>query len=69
MVQSNSIADAFNHAFGIPSWVTGIGIFMAAGFIFIGGIRRIASFAEKMVPVMALVYIIGSCTIIFGNAT
>ncbi len=68
MVQSNSIADAFNHAFGIPSWVTGIGIFMAAGFIFIGGIRRIASFAEKMVPVMALVYIIGSCTIIFGNA-
>ena len=36
--------------------------------IFIGGIRRIASFAEKMVPVMALVYIIGSCTIIFGNA-
>lgn len=68
MVQSNSIADAFSHAFGIAPWITGIGIFMAAGFIFIGGIRRIASFAEKMVPIMALVYIIGSCTIIFGNA-
>ncbi len=67
MVQSNSIADAFCTAFGIPAWVTGIGIFMAAGFIFIGGIRRIASFAEKMVPIMAIVYIVGSLTIIFGH--
>ncbi len=68
MVQANSIADAFHTAFRVPQWVTGIVIFMAAGFIFIGGIRRIASFAEKMVPFMALVYAVGSLTIIFGNA-
>ena len=67
MVQANSIADAFHTAFGLPQWFTGICIFMIAGFIFIGGIKRIASFAEKMVPIMALVYIIGSLTIIFAH--
>ena len=67
MVQANSIADAFNTAFNIPNWLTGIGIIAVAGFIFIGGIRRIASFAEKMIPAMALVYIIGSLTILLSN--
>lgn len=69
MVQANSIADAFNTAFNIPTWLTGIGIIALSGFIFIGGIKRIASFAEKMVPAMALVYIVGSITIIFSNFT
>ncbi len=68
MVQANSISHAFQTAFHIPSWATGIAIFMIAGFIFIGGIRRIASFAEKMVPLMAVVYIVGSLTVIFSNA-
>ena len=68
MVQANSIADAFRTAFGVPTWFSGIIVFALAGFIFIGGIRRIASFAEKMVPIMAVVYIIGSLTIIFTNA-
>ncbi len=68
MVQANSIADAFKTAFDIPVWFTGIVVFMLAGFIFIGGMKRIASFAEKVVPFMALVYIIGSITIIVGNA-
>jgi alanine or glycine:cation symporter, AGCS family len=67
MVQANSIADAFKTAFDVPTWLTGIVIFMLAGFIFIGGIRRIASVTEKMVPLMALVYIIGSLTVIFGH--
>ena len=67
MVQANSVADAFQTAFGVPVWLTGILLFALAGFIFIGGIRRIASFAEKMVPIMALVYIIGSLTIIVGH--
>ena len=67
MVQANSIADAFNTAFNVPVWLTGIVIFMLAGFIFIGGMKRIASFAEKVVPVMALIYIIGSITTIFSN--
>ena len=67
MVQANSIADGFHKAFEIPQWATGIFVFAIAGFIFIGGVRRIASFAEKMVPLMAVVYILGSLTIIFSN--
>ena len=67
MVQANSIADSVYTAFSVPQWATGIFVFAIAGFIFIGGVRRIASFAEKMVPLMAVVYIVGSLTIIFAN--
>lgn len=65
MVQSNSIGDAFANAFHIPTIVTGIGVAIIAAFIFIGGIGRIARFTEKVVPLMALFYIIG-CLVILG---
>lgn len=57
MVQSNSIATSINSAFGVPLVVVGIAIAIAAGLIFIGGIKRIASFAEMVVPIMAVIYI------------
>ncbi len=57
MVQSNSIATSVNAAFNIPLWVVGVVIAVLAALIFIGGIKRIASFAEMIVPVMAVVYI------------
>lgn len=60
MVQSNSIADAVSRAFGIPQLGIGIIIAIFAALIFIGGMKRIASFAEKVVPFMAAVYIIGA---------
>lgn len=63
MVQSNSIGDAFQTAFGIPKLVVGAVIAVIASFIFLGGVKRIASFTEKVVPLMACFYIIG-CTII-----
>lgn len=63
MVQSNSIGDAFNNAFHVPPLATGIACAVIAAFIFIGGIKRIARFTEKIVPVMALFYIVG-CVII-----
>ena len=44
MVQSNSISTALNYAFGIPVWVIGIAVAILAGFIFLGGVERIASF-------------------------
>ena len=50
MVQANSIALAFDFAFGIPPWVVGVVVALIAAFIFIGGIRRIASTTEKIVP-------------------
>ena len=69
MVQSNSIGESFNTAFGIPAWVMGIIVAAIAGLIFIGGIQRIASVSEKIVPIMATLYIIGSLIVIFANVT
>ncbi len=59
MVQSNSIGDAFYNAFGIPPLAVGVVVALIAGFIFIGGVQRIASVTEKLVPVMAVFYIVG----------
>ena len=53
MVQSNSISEAFSTAFGAPKVVMGVICALIAGFIFIGGLSRIASFTEKVVPIMA----------------
>lgn len=64
MVQSNSIADAVSRAFNVPQLGVGIFISLMAGLIFIGGMKRIASFAEMVVPVMAAVYILGSIIVI-----
>ena len=67
MVQSNSIGNAFSNAFGISPIIVGIVCAVIAGFIFIGGIKRIASFTEKVVPIMAVLYIIGCVVILVLN--
>lgn len=59
MVQSNSMAEACNTAFGIPTWVIGLIVAAISAFIFIGGVNRIASICEKLVPLMATLYIVG----------
>ncbi len=64
MVQSNSIAETCNTAFGIPVWVMGAGVAILSAFIFLGGVQRLASVTEKMVPFMALLYIIGGLIIL-----
>ena len=69
MVQSNSISEACNTAFHIPTWVCGIVVAVAAGLIFLGGIQRIASVSEKIVPIMACLYIVGCLTLIVMNIT
>lgn len=67
MVQANSITTAFKSAFDIPTWVSGTLLILLAGFIFIGGIKRIAGFTEKMVPLMAGVYVLGAIWIMVAN--
>jgi len=67
MVQSNSIGAAFSNSFGIKPIYVGIVLAIIAGFIFIGGIKRIASVTEKIVPIMALFYIIGGIIVIVLN--
>ncbi len=65
MVQSNSIGHAFKVAFGInPIWIGAV-VAVLGGFIFLGGVGRIASVTEKIVPIMAACYILG-CIVILG---
>ncbi|MBE5869153.1 MAG: sodium:alanine symporter family protein [Lachnospiraceae bacterium] len=58
MVQSNSIASTSSAAFHIPAWVIGLIVAAVCAFIFLGGVQRIAAVAEKIVPFMALLYIV-----------
>jgi AGCS family alanine or glycine:cation symporter len=67
MVQSNSIASTMNTAFGIPAWIIGLLVVLVGGFIFIGGITRIASVTEKIVPIMAVVYLAGGLIVLIMN--
>ena len=64
MVQSNSIGESMYNAFNIPTWVIGVILCVIAGIIFIGGVQRIAAVTEKLVPVMAVLYLIGGLVII-----
>ena len=69
MVQSNSIAESTGKAFDIKGWIIGIILAALCAFIFIGGIKRIASVAEKIVPIMAVVYLLLGVVIICINIT
>ncbi len=68
MVQSNSIGQAMNSAFGAPVWIVGLIVAVLAGFVFVGGIGRIASVTEKVVPFMALAYLAGGIVVLVINA-
>lgn len=68
MVQSNSIAETMNTAFGIPTWVMGLIVVILAGTVFIGGVSRLAAVTEKIVPIMAVLYVLGSLVVLIMNA-
>ncbi|MBR5259100.1 MAG: sodium:alanine symporter family protein [Eggerthellaceae bacterium] len=68
MVQSNSIASAMSTAFGVPTWIVGIIIVVLAAFIYIGNVQRLASVVEKLVPIMAVLYLIGGLCVLIANA-
>ena len=71
MVQSNSITESFGNVLGTAdySWLIGLIITAIAAFIFLGGIKRIASVCEKMVPIMASLYLLGALFVIIVNIT
>ena len=64
MVQSNSIGETCSNALGIPSWVIGAAVTLVAALIFLGGIQRIAAVTEKLVPVMALLFLLGGFAVL-----
>ncbi len=66
-VQANSIGAAMETAWGIEPWVTAVCLIAGLGFIIFGGVKRIARFAEFVVPFMAIAYIIVAFVIMFLN--
>ena len=64
MVQSNSIGSTMQTAFGIPSWIVGIILVAICAFIFLGGVQRLASVTEKVVPVMAAIFLLGGLIVL-----
>ena len=68
MVQSNSISAACETAFGIPGWIIGLVVAAASALIFLGGVKRLASVTEKLVPIMAILYIVGGIIILVVRA-
>lgn len=67
MSQVNSIAGNMKSAFNIPSWVTGIALVILSSVVILGGLKRVALVTEKLVPFMAILYIIGALVVIVAH--
>ncbi len=63
MTQVNTIATNMQSAFSIPKIITGIAVMILAGLVIVGGLKRIAAVTEKIVPVMVLLYLVGTIII------
>ena len=68
-VQANSVVEAIRVSFDVPGWIVGVIFAVIMAVVLVGGIKSISSFAEKVVPLMALAYVIGSIFILvkFGS--
>lgn len=67
MVQSNSIANAFHNSFGVSTWVVGICIAILVSLVVVGGLHYIAALNEKLIPIMASLYITGAIITLIVN--
>ncbi|MDD7282056.1 alanine/glycine:cation symporter family protein [Floccifex sp.] len=67
IAQVNSISGNLYTAFHIPTFITGILLVFLVGIVVVGGIKRVASVTEKLVPAMAIIYIVGALIVVFYN--
>jgi len=67
-VQANGIAQSFAQTFRIQPYIIGLGIALLLGFVVIGGVRRIARWAQVIAPLMAMLYIILAVIILVIHA-
>jgi AGCS family alanine or glycine:cation symporter len=67
MVQANSVAESLKASFGAEPWIVGLVLVVISGAVILGGITRIAAFAQVLVPFMCILYIIGGLVIILMN--
>ncbi|MCW8923436.1 MAG: sodium:alanine symporter family protein [Gammaproteobacteria bacterium] len=68
-IQANSVADVLNSNFKISPMLTGITMAVLVALVLIGGIRRIADVASKLVPLMAISYLLGGLVVLLMNIT
>jgi AGCS family alanine or glycine:cation symporter len=66
-VHANSMTGAMHNGFGVPPWLSGLVIVALAALVVFGGIRRIAHFAEAVVPLMALAYLLVAFWVVARN--
>ena len=69
IAQVNSIASNIQTAFNVPTYITGIAVMILAGLVVLGGLKRVASVTEKLVPFMAIAYVVGALVIVGCNAS
>ena len=67
MTQVNSIAGNMEAVFGLPTWVSGIVVLILCALVIVGGLKRIATVTEKIVPFMVVIYMIGTIAILIMN--
>ena len=67
MVQSNSIGSTIETAFGIPGWIVGVILVGICALIFLGGTQRLASVTEKLVPIMAALFLAGGAIVLIAR--
>lgn len=66
-VQANSVSSAMNNAFGVSETVTAVVMMALVALVLIGGVRRIADVATRLVPMMAILYILAGVTVLLLN--
>lgn len=64
MSQVNSIAGNMNSAFGVPTWITGVLLVLLSALVIVGGLKTVAAVTEKIVPFMAILYILGAIVVV-----
>jgi AGCS family alanine or glycine:cation symporter len=67
-VQSNAVSQVLETNFNVPSLVSGIVMSILVGIVLLGGIKRIAEVAGKLVPLMAIIYLLATVSILILNA-
>ena len=67
--QSNSISGVLDMNFNVAPWITGLILTIVVGVVIIGGVKRIATVNEKLVPVMAVFFILASVVALICNVS
>lgn len=66
-VQANTVADTLKSTFLVPGWITGLVTASLVGVVIIGGIKRIGKVTASLMPVMAIIYVLGALIILLLN--